>query len=181
VLTLLLHHDSNLADTKISILANVASKGSKAMAARLRIFQGVGCKIVSTKGNAARYRGWWITGDDRHIAPHGTNTGLVTNASPQTASKLENYRAHGRKHFGWWWRAPGMRDSAIEKVYMRGSKAGFLGIWDEEDLLMYAGDFLSLGQLQQSIHNISHHHIGWIGPMHHGGRSRAQLRPRRVT
>ena len=53
-----------------------------------------------------------------------------------------------------------MRDSAIEKVYMRGSKAGFLGIWDEEDLLMYAGDFLSLGKLQQSIHNISHHHIG---------------------
>ena len=109
--------------------------------AHLKLLQAVGRRVLDTIGNASRQRGWWRTGDDR-TASNGTRTEVWVArsmaANDEFADRLDLLRASIEDE------APKERRSIgcseVEREYLRGSEAGLLGIWDDTDLLVYAGD-----------------------------------------
>lgn len=110
------------------------------------LLQRVGRRILRASGNASRHRGWWVTGNDG-LASHSTDTeawvakaALIPEDGIDLVGLLETcISTDDTKEV----RAIG--DSNAESTYLRGSEAGLLGIWDYNDLLVYAGDG-SLGE-----------------------------------
>ena len=105
------------------------------------LLQNIGRRVLDTTGNASRHRGWWRTGDDR-TASNGTQTEVWVarklTADDEFANRLDTLRASIEEEGPKERRSIGC--SEVEREYLRGSEAGLLGIWDDADLLVYAGD-----------------------------------------
>lgn len=105
------------------------------------LLQNIGRRVLDTTGNASRHRGWWRTGDDR-TASNGTQTEVwvarTLTADDEFANRLDTLRASIEEEGPKERRSIGC--SEVEREYLRGSEAGLLGIWDDADLLVYAGD-----------------------------------------
>ena len=114
----------------------------KRQAARRELLMEVGsCRRV-TKGKASRHRGWWRTGKDL-CSSCGTKTEVWIShrlmVTPEISRRidllveaLENDAAKETRIIG---------KSAVERIYLQGSEAGLLGVWDDQrSLVAFAGD-----------------------------------------
>ena len=114
----------------------------KRQAARRELLMEVGsCRRV-TKGKASRHRGWWRTGKDL-CSSCGTKTEVWIShrlmVTPEISRRidllvdaLENDARKETRIIG---------KSAVERIYLQGSEAGLLGVWDDQSsTVAFAGD-----------------------------------------
>ena len=105
------------------------------------LLQDVGRSIFDTAGNDSRHHGWWRTCDDR-AASNGTKTEVwvarTLAADDEFVNRLDLLRASIEEECPKERRSIGC--SEVDREYLWSSEAGLLGIKDDADLVVYAGD-----------------------------------------
>ena len=120
----------------------VLTPSVKRQPARLELLRKVGACRKVTKGKASRQRGWWRTGKDL-CSSCGTKTEVWISrrllVTPEISRRidllvdaLENDAKKETRIIG---------KSAVERIYLQGSEAGLLGVWDDQSsTVAFAGD-----------------------------------------